>query len=350
MSLMFPVGPRRNRRGWAGVCLLLTAGIGAVDYVSGYELFFSVFYLTGVCLGAWHVGRWFGVFISGLSVAVWVGGDYAAGAPFPSPFVPVWNALIVFVFNAVVVWLVDRLYALQLDLAQRVNARTEELTREIAERERLEQELLHISEREQRRIGNDLHDNFCQHLTSTAMAVQVLRERLEGRGAAESADAARVAGLVEEGIGMARELARGLSPVELEAEGLMAALQVLAASISKWSKVHCDFECETSVLIADSHRAVQLYRIAQEAVSNAIRHGKARRIVITLESSAETVTLSVEDDGLGLPEDWQSAQGLGTRIMAHRAGMLGGVFTLEPNLTGGTLVRCRVPAARDATV
>jgi len=333
-----------SRRFWVAVCLLLTAGIGVVDYVTGYEIFFSVFYLAGVGLGAWHVGRLFGLVVSVLSVAVWVGGDLAAGARFDSPFIPAWNAVIVLTFYAVFVWLVERLHSLQRELSQRVEVRTAELIREIAERERLEKELLHISEREQRRIGHDLHDNFCQHLTSTAMAGQVLREKLEARSAAEAADAGKLILLVEEGIAMARELARGLSPVELEAEGLMSALQELAAGISKWSKVDCRLECGTPVLIHDANAATQLYRIAQEAVSNAIRHGRARHIVIGLEEGEASLTLSVEDDGEGVPDDWPARQGLGTRIMFHRAAMIGGVFSIEPNLTGGTLVRCDVPA------
>ncbi len=342
MANIFSVSSDRSRGFWVAVCLLLTAGIGVVDYVSGYEIFFSVFYLAGVGLAAWHVGRLFGLVVSVLSVAVWVGGDLAAGARFSSPFIPAWNAVIVLTFYAIFVWLVERLHSLQLDLAHRVEVRTAELVREIAERERLEKELLHISEREQRRIGHDLHDNFCQHLTSTAMAGQVLREKLEARSAAEAVDAGKLIGLVEEGIAMARELARGLSPVELEAEGLMSALQELAAGISKWSKVNCVFECDTPVLMYDANAAIQLYRIAQEAVSNAIRHGKAKNIVIGLDENEGRIVLNVEDDGVGVPDDWQARQGLGTRIMSHRAAMIGGIFSMEPNLTGGTLVQCSV--------
>ena len=326
-------------------CLLLTLGIGVVDYLTGYEISFSVFYLAGVCLGTWHVSRGFGWVISVLSVAAWVGGDLAAGARFSTPLVPVWNAVMVLAFYAAFVWLVDRLHSFQRELARRVEERTAELTREIAGRERLEKELLDLSEQEQRRIGYDLHDNFCQHLTSTAMAVQVMREKLAARSAPEVADSSRVMALVEEGIAMARELARGLAPVELEAEGLMAALRELAASISKWSKVSCVFECETPVPVHDANTAMQLYRIAQESVSNAVRHGRARHIVINLEPDGAGLVLSVEDDGVGLPDNWKDQQGLGTRTMSHRAASVGGTFSLEPNLTGGTLARCRVAAA-----
>jgi signal transduction histidine kinase len=220
----------------------------------------------------------------------------------------------------------------------------------MAERERLEKEILEISEREQRRIGRDLHDSLCQHLTATALAGQVLRERLEAGSPAEAGDARKIIELVEQGIVMARDLARGIYPVDMEAEGLMAAFQQLASNITKWSKIPCVFEHDSPVLINDATTATHLYRIAQEAVANAIRHGKARRIGITLSEQRGQVSLTVEDDGAGLPEGWQKYQGLGTRIMAHRAAMIGGVFAMDLNPTGGTLVKCSLAAVHPAIV
>jgi signal transduction histidine kinase len=319
--------------------------VGVVDYLTGFNLSFSAFYLLAIGFAVWFVGRRFGLAMSVLSIVSWLAGDYTAGARFPNLFIPAWNAAILLAFYGVVVWLLDRLRSLNRELENRVQQRTLALTREIAGRERLEKELLDISEREQRRIGHDLHDNFCQHLTSTAMAAQVLREKLNANAAPESEDAAKIVALAEEGIAMARELARGLSPVELEAEGLMAALQELAAGISKWSKVGCVFECESPVLVHRATVAENFYRIAQEAVSNAIRHGKAQHIIIGLHEHTAGITLSIEDDGTGLPDDWKDGSGLGTRIMAHRAAIIGGALSVEPNPTGGTLVVCNLPAA-----
>jgi len=322
--------------------------VGLVDYLTGFNISFSVFYLLAIGFAVWFVGRGFGFFLSVMSVVSWLIGDFAAGARFPNLFVPAWNAVILLTFYFIVVWLLARLRSMNRELESRVQQRSAALTREIAERERLEKELLDLSEREQRQIGHDLHDSLGQHLTSTAMAGQVWREKLEAKSAPEAGDAAKVVALVEDGIAMARELARGLSPVELEAEGLMSALRELATSLSKWSKVGCAFECESPVLVPDATVAMHLYRIAQEAVSNAIRHGKARHIIISLEETKAGVTLSVEDDGAGLPDNWQNGQGIGTRIMAHRAAIIGGGFFIEPNLTGGTLVRCRLPAAPES--
>jgi signal transduction histidine kinase len=287
--------------------------------------------------------------MSVLSVIVWIGGDKAAGAHYSNLVVPIWNAVILMVFYFIVVWLLTHLRSLHKQLEARVTERTAALRREMGERQRLEEEILKVSEREQRRIGHDLHDNLCQHLTATALAGQVLGERLAARSLPEAVDAGKVVGLVEDGIDLARNLARGLYPVEMESEGLMAAFQQLASSITKGAKVRCVFECDKPVLIHDDAAATHLYRITQEAVRNAIRHGKAKRIGINLSESNGLVKLSIEDDGVGLPEDAAPTAGLGVRIMAHRAAMINGTFAIEPAPTGGTIVTCTLPKAETKT-
>jgi signal transduction histidine kinase len=325
----------------AGVGLLVL--IGVIDYLTGYELIFSVFYLLEVGLATWFVGRWFGWLMSLLSVGVAIGGDVAAGAHYSNPLVPIWNALILIVLYSLVVWLLASLRALHRELAARVEQRTQALKQEMAQRQRLEEEILKVSEREQRRIGHDLHDSLCQHLTGTALAGQVLGERLAAKSLPEAADAGKIVELVEEGITLARNLARGLYPVEMDAEGLMAAFQELADTITKATKVQCVFECDKPVLIHNDADAAQLYRIAQEAVANALRHGKPRRIGLNLSEREGRVNLTVEDDGVGLPETSQDSGGLGIRIMAYRATMIGGAFSVEPAATGGTIVTCSFP-------
>jgi len=212
----------------------------------------------------------------------------------------------------------------------------------MAERERLERELLEISEREQRRIGQDLHDGLCQHLTGATLAGQVLEEKLATLGLAEAADASKVVEIVEEGINLSRRLAKGLYPVEIEADGLMLALEEFAATTSTLYKVACRFECDSPVLIHDTANAGHLYRIAQEAVRNAIKHGKAKNILIRLEAGEAGNELSVKDDGTGLPEPLPDNRGLGLRIMAHRVSMMGGRFSVRRAAVGGTLVTCEL--------
>ncbi len=331
---------RRSRPILILTCFGILGLVGVIDYLAGFEIVFSVFYLLGVGFATWFVGRGFGLFMSVMSVGTWIVGDLAAGARFSSSFIPIWNATILLVFYFIVVWLLARLHDFHAELEDRVRQRTVALTKEMAERERLEKEILEVSESEQRRIGHDLHDSLCQHLTATAVAGQVLEEKLASKSLAEAADANKIVELVEDGIALTRNLARGISPVEMEAEGLMMAFQELAANITRMSKLTCTFDCDSRVLIDDAVTATNLYRIAQEAVSNAIRHGKPKNILISLVHLGGAIVLTVEDDGTGLPETWQENQGLGTRIMAHRAAMIGASFSIEPNPTGGTFVKC----------
>jgi signal transduction histidine kinase len=326
--------------------LVFVGLVGVIDWRTGFEISFSVFYLLGIAFATWFVGKFYGFTMAALSVIVWQAGDFAAGARYSSVFVPIWNVLILAGFYSIAVLLVSNLRASQKQLEEKVRLRTESLTREIAERERLEKEVIEISEREQRRIGHDLHDGLCQHWAATAMAGQVLNEKLAARSMPEAADAVEIVKLAQNGISLTRDLAHGISAAGMEPEGLVTALHDLAGNSSKMFKVRCVFECEETPTIEDTAAATHLYRIAQEAVHNAIRHGKPGQIVIGLASRKDRVELTIEDDGAGLPEEWQKHRGLGTRIMAHRATMIGGEFSIEPNPTGGTFVKCSVPRSK----
>lgn len=347
MQFLEKIG-RLSRPALIAIGFVLLALIGVVDYLSGFEMLFSVFYLLEVGLAAWFVGKGFGLIMSVLSVIVCIGGDLAAGAVYTNRFIPIWNALILMAFYFVVVWLLTSLRSLHRELESRVQQRTLALRREMNERQRLEEEILTVAEREQRRIGHELHDSLCQHLTATALAGQVLGERLAAKSLPEAADAGKVVELVEDGINLARNFARGLYPVEMEAEGLMAAFEELASNTTKGAKVLCVFECAAPVLIHDDAAATHLYRIAYESVRNALHHAKPKRIGISLAERLGLLTLTVEDDGTGIPETKPDNHGLGIRIMAYRASMMGGSLTVEPAPTGGTIVTCAVPMQRKA--
>ncbi len=335
----------QSRTSYVGVTVLMVVMVGFIDYATSPQFSFSVFYLMAVGIAAWFVGRGFACFISMFSVAVSLAGDLAKGSRYPNPLVPVWNESIVLAFYFVVVWLLARLRSLTQELEARVRERTAALSDEIAERERVERELLEVSEREQRRIGQDLHDSLCQHLTATALAGQVLEEKLSARHLPEAAHAGDVVELVEEGIALSRKLAKGLHPIEMGQEGLMQALEELAANSSDLFKISCRFECDSPVLVRDPAASGHLYRIAQEAVSNAIKHGKPGNIVIELESLEEGIALRVSDDGAGLPEPLPKNSGLGLRIMAHRAGMIGARFEVGRGQPRGTVVVCTAPGS-----
>jgi signal transduction histidine kinase len=330
---------RLSRPTIIGLTFVIFLVVAVVDYVTGYEISCTVFYLLAIGIATWFVGAGFGIFISLLSAGFTSSFNVLTGQIYTNHFAPFWNAAIVLSFYLIVVWLLRTLRLIQDTLEHRVRERTATLSSELAERKRLEKEILVISEREQRRIGLDIHDSLCQHLTGTALAEQFLSEKLSARGAPEVEDAARVVGLIEDAISMARGLAAGLSPIETEGEGLLTALTDLAAYFSSQFKVACGFTFEEPVLIHDSTIATHLYRIVQEAVHNAIRHGRARHIDIHLGKAGSVVTLTILDDGSGLPGGVPLSHGMGLRNMKYRASMLGGRLNLERG-NPGAIVTC----------
>ena len=215
--------------------------------------------------------------------------------------------------------------------------------RDITERKRLEKEILEISEREQRRIGQDLHDGLCQHLAGIEMLSQVLAQKLAPQAKEGSARATEIAKAVRDAIGQTRLLARGLSPVTLESEGLMSALAELAMNTEKMFGIRCQFDCAEEVKFTNHAAATHLFRIAQEAVSNAIKHGQAKNISLRLRDEAGHIRLQVSDDGRGFPEKTSVSSGMGLRIMQSRIGMVGGTLTIERREPNGTTVNFSAP-------
>jgi signal transduction histidine kinase len=319
--------------------LLGVCAVGVADFWSNAQITFSLIYLFPIAVAAWFVGARFAILLSGLSVVVWLATDAAGGQDIRT-YVYFWNAVISLSFYAFVVLLLMRLHRLQIGLEARIQERANALTVEVRERERLERELLQVSEREQRRIGQDLHDSLCQHLTATALASQVLAEKLAARGMGEADDSRRIVYLLEEGIALSRSLAKGLHPVELQADGLMQALEEFAATTSDLFGMSCRFHCDSPVLIRAPEVATHLFRIAQEAVGNALKHGHAKLIVITLEALDSGLLLSVEDNGIGLPVHIPPSGGMGMRIMRNRAEVIGAAFDVMQTSSGGTRVSC----------
>jgi PAS domain S-box-containing protein len=215
--------------------------------------------------------------------------------------------------------------------------------RDITERKHLEKTILEISAREQRRIGQDLHDGLGQHLTGIAFMSKVQEQKLAEKDLPEAGDAAKIVNLVNEAIHKTRELARGLLPVVSDAQGLMSALQQWAGEVEDLFAVRCRFQCLTPVLIHDDSMATHLYYIAREAVNNAIKHGHARQIVIRLAADREQGALTIQDDGYGIESAVPGDKGMGLHLMNYRARMVGGSLEVQRVATGGTTVSCLFP-------
>ncbi len=236
-------------------------------------------------------------------------------------------------------------------LEELVQARTTELTEtnrqlreEIERRKGLERELLSVVERERQRIGQELHDSLGQQLTGIAFMMEVLAEKLADRSPAEEATyAEKINAQVGRAVGLARNLAKGFHPVDLDRNGLLPVLEELAADTEQLFNVSCTVTCDQAVSLSPISAPINLYRIVQEAITNAVKHGKARNIRVRLSVQDGSVVLSVENDGLAFPSEPGRPEGMGLKIMRYRAELINSTLDIRTGAHGGTVVRCVVP-------
>jgi signal transduction histidine kinase len=327
-----------SRKALVVACLFLVGVVGYIDYLTGYERPLVLFYLLPISLAAWFGSFRTALGIAVVSIAVSMLSDVAAGVP----ALGFWNAGMAFVSYALFAGLLSKLRTLVGELDRRVQERTAALQREVAERQRLDQEIAQVADRERRRLGQDLHDRLGQHLTGTALAAQVLKEKLGAKSAPEAADAERLVQYVEEGIDLTRNLARGFFSPELEADGLSVALEGLAENISERFAINCIFHGQESIPVRDSAVATQLYRIAQEAATNAAKHAGAQQIDIGVTMDGSELTLAIQDDGIGFPDKLSDSKGLGLRLMRHGAALIGATLSVRRNGRSGTVATCKL--------
>jgi signal transduction histidine kinase len=320
------------------VCLLLVAVIGYIDYATGYERPLLLFYLLPISLAVWFGNLLFGLIVAVFAIVAWMWSDLAAGIP----ALGFWNVGMAFTSFAIFAGMLSKLRTLVRELDRRVLERTAALQREVAERQRLDREIAQVADRERHRLGQELHDSLGQHLTGTALAAQVLREKLSLKAALETAEAEKLVRYVEEGIDLTRNLARGFFSPELDADGLTAALHGLAENVTERFGIDCVFEGEESIRVPDSAIATQLYRIAQEAVANSMKHAAAQRITIRLAMSPSELSLAISDDGIGFPDRLPRSEGLGLQLMRHGASLAGASFDVRRNGQRGTIVTCKL--------
>jgi PAS domain S-box-containing protein len=216
-----------------------------------------------------------------------------------------------------------------------------ELESEIERRKGLEGEILSVSDREQQRLGQELHDGLCQHLTAVAFMARSIALRLRHHRVIDATDIEKVAELVNKAAVDTRNLSRALHRVDVDAAGFVNALQDLVDR-EIW-RTPCRLEVRRSFQINDDAQAAHLYRIAREAVINANKHAHARQVTVTLERLRHGIVLRVIDDGIGFPKDLKPQQGLGYHIMNYRAQLMGGRLEIDSPQTGGTRVSCYVP-------
>jgi signal transduction histidine kinase len=329
---------RRQSLGWLFIQVLaLTITIGLIDYLTGDEVTVDPFYSVPILLMVWFGNRNLAVVIAVFCALAWWWANAAGGHAYSSEWFRVWDAIVRLMFFSLVVF-AGSIFKEQRDS---IHVRLELLERS----QQLEREIIDISEREQQRIGRDLHDGVCQYLAAIGFTASMLNRDLERESSIRAEKAGEIANLLQDAAKRTRDLARGLSPVDRDEGGLESALEELASSTSKLAGISCSFICVGPVQIRDDACAVHLFRIAQEALSNATTHGHAKTVVIALEACDGGLSLRVSDDGMGFDPTCSERKGMGLNIMRYRARMLAGTLEIQSNLPAGTMVNCTIRRA-----
>src|SRR6516164_11685782 len=316
------------------LALALAITIGLTDYLTGDEIAIDPFYSIPILLIVWFGNRNLAIVISIFCALEWWWADWAAGHRYSSEWIRIWDAIVRLMFFCLVMF-AGSIFKQQRDF---MRARVELLERS----QQLEREIIDISEREQQRIGRDLHDGVCQYLAAIGFSAALLSRDLERESSIRSHKAGEIANLLQDALKRTRDLARGLSPVDRDEGGLESALNELASSTSRLSGISCSFICVGQVEIRDNARAVHLFRIAQEALNNAIKHGHPKAVVVALEASNGALSLRVSDDGVGFDPTGSERKGMGLNIMRYLARMLAGTLEIQSNSPVGTMVTCTI--------
>lgn len=328
----------RKQSLWLAVTpsVLITLIMGWIDRVTGWELSLFIFYAFPIVLAVWWEGNRAGIGIALLCGVVWWVAN-AATHPYETLVGFAWALINREFYFFVVVFAVAVVRRKQDDDAARI--------RMLEERRQLEQDIVRVSEHEQQRIGQDLHDGLCQQLAAIGCATRVLAEDLQSRQVPEACDAVMIEESIQQAVIEARNLARGIFPVHVDRDGLSAALSDLVRITSKFTGVSIEVEENTEIHLANPEAAMHLYRIVQEAVANAVRHGAADRIIIRLDLQDGRLEMNIEDNGSGLPQDRKSTgNGMGLRTMYYRAQSLGAQLAVKPHPKRGTIVQCLLPS------
>jgi signal transduction histidine kinase len=293
-----------------------------------------------IYLVAWCTDKKFGILIALMAGIIWWWASVAAGRPYLNNWQECWETFVRIAFFVFIAIGAASLKREHVAAATRIAL--------LEHSRRLEHEIIDISEREQRRIGRDLHDGLCQYQAALACAAASLSgDLLKKNLVKESGLADELAQRLQEAVAQTRDLARGLVPVQMEEMGLSSALEELARSVSHLHSVECELELHGDTTFFDNVAATQLYRIAQEAINNATRHGQATRIQISLSHDDEVTMLRIRDDGIGISQPNSKAPGMGLSLMTYRANLAGGELLIEQPPEGGTLVSCIICASID---
>jgi len=335
------IHPRSRWLGFAGLaCIPL---VGWLDHKTGPAISFALFYVPPVAMAAWFGGRRVGLIAAFASAAAWFIAGIPETAQLSTPLIYCWNVTTRLLIYSLVALLVAALRQQCDQLQTIIEQKNARLELEMAERALAEREIIEAGAREQRRIAYDLHDDLGQHLVGIAFKAKLLGEKLQSTHPAQAEEASKIARLANDAARQTRLTAHKLDGAN-GAIDLTTALPKLAAAVEENCRVSVSVNTSACSVPVSAQVAVQLYRIAQEAMRNAIEHGRANNVEIYLVSHQEHVVLTVSDDGRGFDPS-VAGQGLGFRTMGSRAHSVGGLCEVESHARGTTLI-CRVPIGR----
>jgi signal transduction histidine kinase len=320
---------------WAGalVCLAI---VGTVDYVTFWSISLFMFYAFIIFAVAWSLGwRDALVFIACCLGVCWFANydSYLIRGGLRAYAWSMANRAVSFSFVAACANAI-RSYRNEAE------ARVEAMSRA----RRLELEIVRSGESEQRRIGQDLHDGVCQNLSAIDCATECLRLALEAEGTTHTFELRDIQRMLRETSVELRSLAHAMSPVNLTGDGLPAAIEALVTTTNRLRQSSISVLADEEVAIADPAVAINLFRIAQEALSNAMKHAHATHVAVILKQTEGTLTLAISDDGCGLPPGAEASGGMGLHTMEYRAHLIGATISIETNESGGVSVTCVLPA------
>jgi PAS domain S-box-containing protein len=224
-----------------------------------------------------------------------------------------------------------------------LSAANKQLQAALTERRRLEHELLEITDKERRRIGLNLHDDLGQKLTGIALMLKGLQVKLARRGSEDAVEASKIHKLIQETMNQTRDLSHDLVTLDVQETDLVSALERLVSRVQRTFEISCRFRHETALPALDAGTVGQLYKITQEAVTNAVKHGAARRVEINLTNGSGLILLAIRNDGASFPSALGPNAGIGLHIMSYRAHLIGASLEIKPADTEGTVVTCSLP-------
>lgn len=313
----------------------LLALISFIDFETGHQTSVVLFYAAPILLAVFCCAKWGAISLALLATVACLAADALDGSHYSNLGIHRWEIAIqglFFFFVAIVGRSVKK---------RGVAANTRISLLEHAQR--LEHQIVEVSEYEQQRIGQDLHDGLCQYLAALGCSAESLKSDLEKSGLLKfAAVAGDLAQLLRAGVSQTRNLAHGLMPLHMDECGLASALDELTSSSSRLLGIECVLSRTGDTPAGDKTKARHLYRIAQEAINNATKHGNAQRIDISLSSNPTATVLSIADDGVGISKTTKNLHGMGLSIMRYRSNSMGGELLIEERPTGGTVISCIV--------